>query len=360
MIRSHLSDLAYTSRVSNGGFDTVLVKENDPEEKIKKAQLARSEFARVIFTSDFTGLMGVGRRKLGEWEVEYSGLAFMIEVAVGINVNEPHTNLSGKNDCTMGELLHSLNYYGYDPLFSIKNKQYHDSKQRELAKFVIDDLKRQRSGEFKSSHHTITERVRRWARSIRDDARDYVRGEAADPKMFLSEKTIANRRYKQKHYRGPYGSLYQEGLNEALWETGQLEMSIEVLSVRILKRFEKLKDYQKERIKKRREKDRGKYNKKDGFGKSEIRRLESEIRKERMKSAKKAAGKIFGSSKLISFKEEIEKEFARQLSKSVLHPFELVQSLSIAALDKGTMERARRLIEKYGYDDESLYNLPLV
>lgn len=355
MIRTNLSDLAYNSRIGHDAFDTILVKPTSSDKRFEKAQNARVEFSKVTFLSDFTGLMGVGRKKFGKWEVEYSGLAFMVEVVVGINTNDPHTNLKGENDCTMGELLHSLNYYGYDPLFSIKNKAYHDSKQRELARFVLSDLKKQRAGDFKSSHHTITERVRRWARSIRDDARDYVRGENADPKMFLDEKTIRNRRYKQSHYNGVYGRLYQEGLNEALWESGQLEMSIEVLSVRIVKRFEKMSQADKNRKAYHHRYDKERYHPADKVTrhkvqlKADARYAERMARKE-MEAAMKAAAKVPGGSKAVAFWKAVNAKFGSRISKTTLLPYDWL--LANYAFDQSVQE----FVESHGYDVDTLPN----
>ena len=370
MIRTHLSDLVYNKRVRDGAFDTILAKPTDSDDRLEKAQHARAEFSRVVFTSDFTGLMGVGRKKFGKWEVEYSGLAFMVEVVIGININDPHTNLKGENDCTMGELLHSLNYYGYDPLFSIKNREYHDSKQRELAKFVLADLKKQKAGDFKSSHHTITERVRRWARSIRDDARDYVRGETADPKMFLDEKTIRNRRYKQNHYNGVYGRLYQEGLNEALWESGQLEMSIEVLSVRVVKRFEKISQADKNRKAYHRRYDKEKRRIKSlsdtDLLNSRIKQLERDIRKERMEAAKKAASKIPGAAKWISIKKQADILFGKFISKTSLSTFDWIightseSFLSGEQWQKNLGRQVDEFLLKHGLSVDDLYNAPPV
>ena len=368
MIRTHLSDLVYNKRVRDGAFDTILVKPTDSDVRLEKAQNARSEFSRVVFTSDFTGMMGVGRKKFGKWEVEYNGLAFMVEVVVGINVNNPHTNLNGENDCTMGELLHSLNYYGYDPLFAIKNKEYHDSKQRELAKFVLADLKKQRAGDFKSSHHTITERVRKWARGIRDDARDYVRGETADPKMFLDEKTIRNRRYKQEHYTGIYGGLYQEGLNEALWESGQLEMSIEVLSVRVVKRFEKMDQSDKNRKAYHQRYDK-KYRRVKSLTETDLlnkrrKQLESDIRKERMEAAKKAASKIPGAAKWISIKRQADILFGKFIENTSLSTFDWIighTSESFSSGEPWQKNLGREVDEfllKHGLSVDDLYNAP--
>ena len=353
MIRTRLSDLSYNARIGNGAFDTILVKPTDSDERLEKAQRAREEFSLVTFTSDFTGLMGVGRKKFGEWEVEYNGLAFMVEVVVGINVNNPHTDLKGNNDCTMGELLHSLNYYGYDPLFSIKNKAYHDSKQRELARFVLSDLKRQRAGDFKSSHHTITERVRRWARGIRDDARDYVRGETADPKMFLDEKTIRTRKYKQAHYPGPYGKLYQEGLNEALWESGQLEMSIEVLSVRIVKRFKRMSQAVKNR-----KAYHNRYYKARYFPADSITRREKQLKaderyiernaKKTMEAAMRAASKVPGGAKVKAFWDAVSAKFGSRISRTTLQPYDWI--LLWFTFDKDVQE----FVRQHGYDENTL------
>ena len=366
MIRTRLSDLAYNKRVMDGAFDTILVKPTDSDVKLEKAQHARAEFSQVVFTSDFTGLMGVGRKKFGKWEVEYNGLAFMVEVVVGINVNDPHTNLKGENDCTMGELLHSLNYYGYDPLFSIKNKEYHDAKQRELAKFVLSDLKKQKDGKVNPS--SIYWRVKKWARSIRDDARDYVRGETADPKMFLDERTIRNRKYKQSHYNGVYGRLYQEGLNEALWESGQLEMSIEVLSVRIVKRFEKMSQADKNRKEYHRRYDK-KYRRVKLLTETDllnkrIKQLESDIRKERMEAAKKAASKIPGAAKWISIKRQADILFGKFIEKTSLSTFDWIighTSESFLAGDKWQKDLGKEVDEfllKHGLSVDDLYNAP--
>lgn len=351
MIRTHLSDLVYNKRVRDGAFDTVLANPTDPDDRLKKAQHARTEFSRVVFTSDFTGLMGVGRKKFGKWEVEYSGLAFMVEVVVGINTNDPHTNLKGENDCTMGELLHSLNYYGYDPLFSIKNKEYHDAKQRELAKFVLSDLKKQKDGKVNPS--SIYWRVKKWARSIRDDARDYVRGETADPKMFLDERTIRNRKYKQSHYNGVYGRLYQEGLNEALWESGQLEMSIEVLSVRVVKRFEKISQADKNRKAYHKRYDKARYSPADSITRREKQLKADEKYAERkakktMEAAMRAASKVPGGAKIKSFWDAVSTKFGSRIKKTDLAPYDWI--LTQINWDKDVQE----FVHQHGYDENTL------
>ena len=351
MIRTRLSDAAYNRRVADGAIDTVLVNPTDSEDTFDDAHQARTDFSRVVFTSDFTGLMGVGRKKFGKWEVEYSGLAFMVEVVVGINTNDPHTNLKGENDCTMGELLHSLNYYGYDPLFSIKNKEYHDSKQRELAKFVLADLKKQKDG--KANPSSIYWRVKKWARSIRDDARDYVRGETADPKMFLDEKTIRNRRYKQNHYNGVYGRLYQEGLNEALWESGQLEMSIEVLSVRVIKRFEKMSQADKNRKAYHKRYDKARYSPADSITRREKQLKADEKYAERkakktMEAAMRAASKIPGGAKIKAFWDAVSTKFGSRIRRTTLQPYDWI-SMQLA-FDKDVQE----FVRQHGYDENTL------
>ena len=351
MIRTRLSDVAYNRRVADGALDTVLVNPTDSEDIFDNARQARTDFSRVVFTSDFTGLMGVGRKKFGKWEVEYSGLAFMVEVVVGINTNEPHTNLKGENDCTMGELLHSLNYYGYDPLFSIKNKEYRDSKQRELAKFILADLKKQKDG--KANPSSIYWRVKKWARSIRDDARDYVRGDTADPKMFLDEKTIRNRRYKQKHYNGVYGGLYQEGLNEALWESGRLEMSIEVLSVRIVKRFDKMSQADKNRKAYHKRYDKARYSPADSITRREKQLKADEKYAERkakktMEAAMRAASKIPGGAKIKAFWDAVGTKFGSRMSKTDLAPYDWI--LTQINWDKDVQE----FVRQHGYDENTL------
>lgn len=351
MIRTRLSDLVYNKRVRDGAFDTILVKQTDSDARLEKAQQARVEFSRVTFTSDFTGLMGVGRKKFVKWEVEYSGLAFMVEVVVGINVNDPHTNLKGENDCTMGELLHSLNYYGYDPLFSIKNKEYHDAKQRELARFVLADLKKQKDGKVNPS--SIYWRVKKWARSIRDDARDYVRGETADPKMFLDEKTIRNRKYKQSHYNGVYGRLYQEGLNEALWESGQLEMSIEVLSVRIVKRFEKMSQADKNRKAYHKRYDKARYSPADSITRH-AKQLKADEKyaerkaKKTMEAAMRAASKVPGGAKIKAFWDAVSAKFGSRIGKTDLAPYDWI--LTQVNWDKDVQE----FVRQHGYDENTL------
>lgn len=351
MIRTHLSDVAYNRRVADGAIDTVLVNPTDSKDTFDDAHQARTDFSRVVFTSDFTGLMGVGRKKFGKWEVEYNGLAFMVEVVVGINTSDPHTNLKGENDCTMGELLHSLNYYGYDPLFSIKNKEYHDSKQRELAKFVLADLKKQKDG--KANPSSIYWRVKKWARGIRDDARDYVRGETADPKMFLDEKTIRNRRYKQNHYNGVYGRLYQEGLNEALWESGQLEMSIEVLSVRVVKRFEKISQADKNRKAYHKRYDKARYSPADSITRREKQLKADEKYAERkakktMEAAMRAASKVPGGAKIKSFWDAVSTKFGSRIKKTDLAPYDWI--LTQINWDKDVQE----FVRQHGYDENTL------
>ena len=368
MIRTHLSDLVYNARIRDGEFNTILVKPTDYDKKFEKAQSARVEFSRVTFTSDFTGLMGVGRKKFGKWEVEYNGLAFMVEVVVGINVNDPHTNLKGENDCTMGELLHSLNYYGYDPLFTIKKPDYIIEKQKELAKFILADLKRQKAGEFKRSHHTITDRVRRWARTIRDDARDYVRGENADPKMFLDEKTIRSRKYKSENYKGPFGGLYKQGISEPLWESGQLEMAIDILSVRIVKRFEKMSEADKNRKAYHKRYDSARYFKKNRSElekfKSHSKLLEMDIRKERKAAAEKAVRKIAGSAKWVQFKKEADKLFGKYIGKTKLHTFDWLmghtsESFSVGSpFQKEIGKSVDEFLLSHGFNVDDLYNAP--
>ena len=353
MIRTNLSDLAYNSRIGHDAFDTILVKPTSSDKRFEKAQNARVEFSQVTFLSDFTGMMGVGSRKRSQWEVEYNGLAFHVEVIVGIRVGDPHISLDGKNDCTMGELLHSLNYYGYDPLYTIKKPDYLAAKQKELAKFILADLKRQKAGEFKRSHHTITERVRRWARTIRDDARDYVRGENADPKMFLDEKTIRSRKYKSENYKGPFGGLYQQGISEPLWESGQLEMAIDILSVRIVKRFEKMSEADKNRKAYHHRYDKERYHPADKVTrhkvqlKADARYAERMARKE-MEAAMKAAAKVPGGSKAVAFWKAVNAKFGSRISKTTLLPYDWL--LANYAFDQSVQE----FVESHGYDVDTL------
>ena len=171
--------------------------------------------------------------------------------------------------------------------------------------------------------------------------------------MFLDEKTIRNRKYKQSHYNGVYGGLYQEGLNEALWESGQLEMSIEVLSVRVVRRFEKMNQADKNRKAYHKRYDKARYSPADSITRREKQLKADEkyaerMAKKTMEAAMRAASKIPGGAKIKAFWDAVSTKFGSSISRTTLQPYDWI-SMHLA-FDKDVQE----FVRQHGYDENTL------
>lgn len=150
---------------------------------------------------------GVGRNKhpKGKWSIDVGFL----------DPYEQHRSPDGKHTITMGALVAALLSLGYDPLLTIRRKEYIAKIQKRMAEVIVESVNAHRSG----SPLRIKSKMEKIARDVQNFAKEYIEG---GRKPALDKKTIENRRYNQKKY----GTSYPNGIEEPLSETEQLEASI--------------------------------------------------------------------------------------------------------------------------------------
>lgn len=152
---------------------------------------------------------------------------FSIVVTIGIDTNESHISLSG-DSIPYYALIASLNFFGFDPLYAAKSDE------------ALNSLWRKAEGYFRrinASNNINIGSVRMMAgiglgTAATEYAKDYVRGKTSFPKHDLAPETIETRKWKAENYTGLYRG--ERGINEPLWESGQLEEAIRVLKVEVI------------------------------------------------------------------------------------------------------------------------------
>ena len=159
---------------------------------------------------------------------------FYIEVTIGIDTSETHYGVKGiTQDISYANLIAGLHFLGFDPLAPLRTKEVAESFK---AMFLRDILY-----PFVNKNKYINAQSVSWwlpkrALLFRDLVRDYIRGQysgineafSKTKKPELNPKTIATREVKQGK-----GIPYDMGINEALYETGQLEEAVEVISTKV-------------------------------------------------------------------------------------------------------------------------------
>lgn len=150
---------------------------------------------------------GVGKNKhpKGKWSIDVGFL----------DPYEQHRSPDGKHTISMGALVAALLALGYDPLLTIRRKEYIAKIQKRMAEVIVESVNAHRSG----SPLRIKSKMEKIARDVQNFAKEYIEG---GRKPALDPKTIQNRRYNQKKY----GTQYPNGIDEPLSETEQLEASI--------------------------------------------------------------------------------------------------------------------------------------
>ena len=159
-----------------------------------------------------------------------------VEIVIGIDPSDIHSRQEVDKDgnvstyqCTYGDLLVWLNFFGWDVLAGIRyGDQYKKNLQRAVNVFKKHESLNKSSG--RATRNNMLSDFRRCAEEIRDNAKAYVRGEISGiPKATLDSDTLYTRDYKSTFN----SAWYSEGINEALVETGELEDAISVLSINL-------------------------------------------------------------------------------------------------------------------------------
>jgi hypothetical protein len=159
---------------------------------------------------------------------------FYIEVTIGIDTSETHYGVKGiTQDISYADLIAGLHFLGFDPLAPLRTKEVAESFKNMFLKDILYPF-------VNKSKFINAQSVSWWlpkrALLFRDLVRDYIRGQysgineafSQTRKPELSPKTIATREVKQDK-----GIPYDMGINEALYETGQLEEAVEVISTKV-------------------------------------------------------------------------------------------------------------------------------
>jgi hypothetical protein len=167
-----------------------------------------------------------------------------VEIVIGIDPSDIHSrqevdkkgNVS-TYQCTYGDLLVWLNFFGWDVLAGIRyGRQYKRNLQKVFDVFKKHETLEKSSG--RATRNKMLSDFRRCAEDIRDNAKAYVRGEVSGiPKATLDSDTLYTRDYKSTF--NP--AWYSEGINEALVETGELEDAISILSINLTGDFGKVR-----------------------------------------------------------------------------------------------------------------------
>lgn len=152
---------------------------------------------------------------------------FSIIVTIGIDTSESHISLSG-DSIPYYALIASLNFFGFDPLYAAKS----DEALNSLWKKSEDYFRR-----INASNNINIGSVKMMASMglatmAVEFAKDYVRGKTSLPKHELSPDTMMTRRWKDENYSGLYQG--ESGINEPLWESGQLEEAIRILKIEVI------------------------------------------------------------------------------------------------------------------------------
>ena len=211
------------------GMISLLVKKVEMQSKSLKT---RVEQKKMLYVPSL-GSKGRGKNFSRDVVLELFGsYTFDFAVVIGVDPDRIHYSYDGRNAITYQSLFEYLEKDGYDPLAPLHDPNTIERLQRQLAAYIYDTVQNMRKGIVKGS--SVKRQVEKWARNIRDYVRDYIRGGVpAIPKDRPEPSTVYERRWKQKKNPG----LYKYGLMNSLWETGQLEMAIDVLDVRPISRI---------------------------------------------------------------------------------------------------------------------------
>lgn len=159
---------------------------------------------------------------------------FYLEVTIGIDTSETHYGVNGiTQDISYANLIAGLHFLGFDPLAPLRTKEVAESFKDMFLRDILYPF-------VNKSKYINAQSVSWWlpkrALLFRDLVRDYIRGQysgineafSQTRKPELNPKTIATRESKQEK-----GIPYSMGINEALYETGQLEEAVEVISTKV-------------------------------------------------------------------------------------------------------------------------------
>lgn len=280
---------SYKARVKNEGQINIY----DIDDSIDAELLHDFATVRIIIKPKGTGVK----------RFVHNNSTFSAEVVVGINTEEMHHGFLGATkDIPYGDLLAGLNFYGFDPLAPLRDSS--DVAKRFKSMFINDLLVPM----VNSSKYISTTSINPWLRKkgelFRDLARDYVRGSYSginkdfsdEPKPDLSDKTIEIREYKEGK-----GITYSggRGINEALYETGQLEDAIRVIDTKV---YGKLGRFVKSKRSNKRAKGLGKTQRTQYITAEEAMRRRIERSGGRATLLQEAAARAAGSSGIFTFK----------------------------------------------------------
>lgn len=155
----------------------------------------------------------------------FGNYAYDYEVKIGVDPSEMHNG--AETTLPYYDLFAILSSYGFDPLFPFKIPKIKERFEYQLGAFIYKEIKNAKKG--KNMNHAISA----WALLPRDYIRDYIRGSISGvPKNPLADATIERREKRANKISG----LYKYGIGNALWETGELEGDISVLSVKAVAR----------------------------------------------------------------------------------------------------------------------------
>lgn len=149
------------------------------------------------------------------------------EIRVGfLTPYDSHHSWDGKRSISILGLYKALLSLGFDPLFPIRKGDFISSVSEKMASLIVDRIN---DRNMNGNPAAIKSRLKSLADSIKNIVQDYIQGGV---KPILATKTLSNRRWRSKRD----SSLYEgaAGINEALYETGQLcdAVGVEIVSWR--------------------------------------------------------------------------------------------------------------------------------
>jgi hypothetical protein len=152
---------------------------------------------------------------------------FFVSITIGIDVNDKHESPEG-NSIPYYQLIATLNFFGFDPLYAIRRDEALNVLGGK-ANSIFFRINASNNINIGSSKMMFGMSLAKYALEY---AKDYIRGKSSLPKPELSPKTIANRRYKQEEHPDFYRGA--GGINEAMWESGQLEEAVHIMDVKVI------------------------------------------------------------------------------------------------------------------------------
>lgn len=257
------------------------------------------------------------------------------EIRIGLlDKDMVHTGIEGSSNTSMGAVFFSCLLNNFDPLFPIRGSEFKELIEAKMGRIVVEELNRATVGGVKPR---IEARLGKLARNLRGYVRNYIAGGV---KPFLSDKTMRNRRWNKTKDPG----LYAQGIDEAMYESGQLCNSIDCFVLSETRRDALRQLWSNlERVKKliaRRKRTLENYLRKDAESVKKGRKA--------IEATKKAA------SQLHSMSEEEQEDFVVQQGLKILQQMEIARKVVLKQNENLLREMRNAHADLSKFTDEQL------